>query len=496
MRTLLVLVCLVLSCLHSQAQEALSTDKAATAIDAMPSTQTPELSDKLITTINRKYKRLNDRISRQTTKYIDDLEKQEEKLQRELTKKDSNAAKQLAIKNKIYFAQLRKKMEDAQTHPKEMNQYIPNVDSLTVASRFLNQNSVQINDPAIAKALATNTQQLQGRMQAAAEIRRLMTEHKNKLRKQLGTLGVDKQLNAISKQTYYYNQQVAEYKSLLKDKHKAQQKLLSVLKQHTGFNTFMQQNSFLGKLFPQPQQNEMQVLPAGFSSRQDVLKDLQARFGNDAASLLQQQGNNPIQQQIDKAKKQYGELKNKTAELTKEKVADADMPHFKPNSQKTKTFGQRLQWGFNMQSTKSNRWLPATSDIAITIGYKLNDKAVIGIGGSYKMGWGSDWQNIQLTTQGMGIRTFTDIKLPKAKGWIGLLTRNIWITGGYEWNYTPAIAEKNAAINDWQQACLLGISKKIKTGKKTAQVQLLYNLLNKQNTPYQQPLVLRIGWVK
>lgn len=74
------------------------------------------------------------------------------------------------------------------------------------------------------------------------------------------------------------------------------------------------------------------------------------------------------------------------------------MPDCKPNTQKAKTFLQRA----NVQSQKTNRILPVTSDLAYTAGYKLNDKSVIGVGVSYKLGWGSGWQHITLTNQGMG----------------------------------------------------------------------------------------------
>ena len=57
-------------------------------------------------------------------------------------------------------------------------------------------------------------------------------------------------------------------------------------------------------------------------------------------------------------------------------VADADMQNFKPNTQKSKSFLKRLEFGMNIQSVKSNLMLPTTSDIALTIGYKLNPQYI------------------------------------------------------------------------------------------------------------------------
>jgi hypothetical protein len=49
-------------------------------------------------------------------------------------------------------------------------------------------------------------------------------------------------------------------------------------------------------------------------------------------------------------------------------------------------------------------------------------KAVIGFGAGCKIGWGKDISNIHLTSQGVSLRSYVDLKL---KG-------GIWISGGYE----------------------------------------------------------------
>jgi hypothetical protein len=69
--------------------------------------------------------------------------------------------------------------------------------------------------------------------------------------------------------------------------------------------------------------------------------------------------------------------------------SDAAMPEgFKPNNQKNKNFLQRLEYGANIQSQKATNFFPVTSDLGLSVGYKLNDKSIIGIGASYKIGLG------------------------------------------------------------------------------------------------------------
>jgi hypothetical protein len=130
-------------------------------------------------------------------------------------------------------------------------------------------------------------------------------------------------------------------------------------------------------------------------------------------------------------------------------------------------------------------------DIALTVGYKLNNKSVAGIGASYKMGLGSI-DNIIFTNQGISIRSFLDWKLKK----------QFFISGGWEMNYLATIPTQNILLpkvtnNSWQQAALAGISKKIKIKTKLfkeTKMQLLYDFLAKQHSPISQPILFRMGY--
>jgi hypothetical protein len=102
------------------------------------------------------------------------------------------------------------------------------------------------------------------------------------------------------------------------------------------------------------------------------------------------------------------------------------------------------------------------------------------------MGWGKDVSHISLSSQGIGLRSYVDIKL---KG-------SIWITGGYEQNYMQGF-DKIPLLNDyskWQQSGLLGLSKKYKVGKKTGNMQLLWDFLSYEQTPQTQALKFRVGY--
>jgi hypothetical protein len=172
-----------------------------------------------------------------------------------------------------------------------------------------------------------------------------------------------------------------------------------------------------------------------------------------------------------------------------------DLQGFKPNDQRTKTFWKRLEYGTNFQTTKSN-FFPVTTDIALSVGYKLNNKSTIGIGASYKLGWGENIKHISITQQGVGLRSFLDVKI---KG-------SFYASGGFEYNYqplSPEVITNVASLGKWQdptawtRSGLIGISKivsiKSKFFKKT-KVQLLWDFLSYQQVPRIQPVKFRVGY--
>ena len=164
------------------------------------------------------------------------------------------------------------------------------------------------------------------------------------------------------------------------------------------------------------------------------------------------------------------------------------MPGFKPNMQKTKTFLQRLEYGTNLQTAKSGYYFPTTTDFGLSVGYKMNDKSILGLGASYKMGWGSSWNDIRFTHQGVGLRSFLDYKL---KG-------SFYASGGFEYNYLQLYDGLLPGANTaWQRSGLLGLSKvlslKSKFFKQT-KMQLLWDFLSYSQVPRGQELKFRVGY--
>ena len=362
-------------------------------------------------------------------------------------------------------------------------QYIPNLDSLKTTLKFLDANGVggKVKD-ALSKAGS-----LQNKFQQADEIKQFIRERKEHLKSICEKLGMAKQLKKINKQVYYYAAQIKEYKEILKDPKKIEKKALELLSKTKLWKDFMMKNSLLASLFKMPgDPNDpiSQANLAGLQTRLQVGNLIQQQVAAGGPNAQQQ-----FQQNLLAGQEQLSQLKDKVLKFGGSSSEDIMPEGFKKNEQKTKSFLKRLEYGANIQSQKASNFFPTTSDIGLSVGYKPNDQSVIGIGASYKMGWGRGWNNIHISNQGLGLRSYIDWRM---KG-------SLWISGGYEQNYKTEIKsiDQLKDYSAWQSSGLIGVSKiismKSKLFKKT-KIQVLWDFLSYRAVPVGQPLIFRVGY--
>jgi hypothetical protein len=271
---------------------------------------------------------------------------------------------------------------------------------------------------------------------------------------------------------------LSNYRDLFNDPEKIEKTVVSLLSKNPAFNQFYSQHSQLSGLFNvgSASQNLSNLdLYQTQSSVQGILNNAVNTSGINPADFMRQQ--------LSSAKEQLSQLKD---QLFQNSSTSGEMPDFKPNSQKTKIFKQRLEYGFNVQFEKKNQWIPGGVNIAGTIGYKLNDKSIMGLGLSYQAGLGSI-QKIEITHEGIGLRSFIDWKLKK----------QIFITGGYEMNHQSGFKkiEQLKDLRAWQQSGLIGLSKKYKiTKNKKGNLQILWDFLSYQQVPRTPAIIYRLGY--
>lgn len=444
------------------------------------------LNSKLVDAVSRKYQTMEKKLASYSERSLKKLQRQEQKIQKKLSAKDSVAARQLSEESQSKYAHLLQEIKNSSgKFSPSLKNYVPGLDSIQTTFMFLDKSNKGLSMTNVEKikqikAVSDHINQLQLQLQSADVIKQFIKERRQQLKQQLDSYGLDKELRQFNKQVYYYQEQVREYNNLLHDPEKVEQKILGMVRETPAFKDFMAKSSLFAQLFP---------IPAGYGTDQ-ALQGLQTRIAvqQQLSQRLAGAGANPqqyLQQQVQQAQSALGKLKDKANQMGGGS-GDLEIPDFKPNQQKTKTFWKRLEYGLSIQSQKTNPFLPTTSDIVLTTGYRLNDKSTIGLGAGFKLGWGKNIKQINLTAQGMSLRSFLDIKL---KG-------SIWISGGYEENYQQEFAKidqlKN--VNAWQKSGLLGLTRKYKIGKKKGNLQLLWDFLSYSQLPATQPLKFRIGY--
>lgn len=474
---LLLLTILSFSCL---AQE--HPDKVQGTID---------LPSKFLSKIQRRTSSLNDQLTRQTERYLQKITRREERLRKKLLKTDPAAAKALFPDFTSQYTALSNKLStdtgNGTIHI--AGEYQAYTDSLQGMLRYLqtDQAGLKVNTPQLQSSLK-EFQTLEARLKDADEIKSYIRQRKQQIGEYIqqhtnlsGMLGKD--YKALNEDVYYYSQQVRQYREILNDPDKLTKEALTLLNKLPAFQAFMKQNSQLAGLFN---------LPGNYGSTA-TLNGLQTR--DQVAALIQGQistagpgGAAALQSNIQAAESQLQSYKDKLTKLGNGS-GDIDMPDFKLNNQKTKTFWNRLEYGANFQTTRNNYAFPTVSDFGLSVGYKLSDRNIVGLGASYKLGWGNGIQHIRFSSQGTGLRSFLDIKI---KG-------SFSASGGLEYNYTTPFRSMQQLHNwdNWTKSGLIGVSKtvsmKSRVFKKT-KVQLLWDFLSYQQVPKTQALLFRIGY--
>lgn len=481
MKVLLFTIVLLCVSLCTYSQESQSTaDKIA------------DFPTRFLDKLNKKASHLEDKVLNYSEKTLRRLEKQEKKLYKKLYKKDSIAAKQLLQSGQEGYSKLREQLAGGGNAVQRGRQYLSRFDTLNTSLKFLSQN---------AGKLITNQQALQGKLQGATKsmaglsdklqqaeaIQKYLKDRRQLLRDNLQRVGLVKELRKYNQQAYYYAAQIKEYKAILEDPKRLEQKAIGLLRKLPLFQKFMQQHSELAALFPEPANYGTLQSLAGLQTRasvQNLIQQQIAAGGPNAQAM--------IQQNLQAAQGMLNQLKDKVLKSPHlgEGQGEVDIPEdLKVNPYKTKRAKDRLEFGTNLQSTRAGVYWPVTTDIGLSVGYRLNPSSVVGIAGAYKLGLGKDIRNIRLSHQGIGFRTFMDWKLKGA----------FFISGGAEWNYRSEFKRVEALKNFsyWQRSALVGLSKtvsiKSKFFKKT-KIQIMYDLLWRTEVPTKQPLVFRTGY--
>lgn len=444
------------------------------------------VSKKYMEQVSSKTEKYYKAITGKTERTLEKLARWENKIKGLLERASPATAQRLFGNNQLTFASLLQQYKQGRAAGDAyMAKYDQYRDELNGTLKYLDEKRNELDKKVLGplQKARTSTSKLDSQVRNTEVVQQFIKERKKLLMQEaVKYIGQSKYLQKINKEAYYYAETLRNYKEIFSDPAKAEQAALQLLKKIPAFNDFLRKNSMLAQLFGSPDVSGGQSL-AGLQTRAQVNNLIQQQIAGGGPNAQQQ-----FQQNLQAAQSQLNEWKDKIFRAGGSS-SDDELPGFRPNMQKTKTFWQRVEYGMNVQTQKATSYFPVTSDIGVSAGYKLSDKSVIGVGASYKLGWGRGWDHVNITNQGMGLRSYVDIKL---KG-------SFWISGGYEQNYRAAFSDLDQLKDRtaWQQSGLIGISKvisvKSKAFKRTS-MKLLWDFLSYQQVPRTQAVVFRVGY--
>jgi len=475
---------MALLCLFQQVSYGQVVDSAADKVAHFPS--------RLFARLQSKTSSLDRQLTTQTTIMLRRMQRQEDRMRRKMAGLDSIGAASLFLHSSQQYEDLIRKIQTDSGKGRIPLQgtYMPYVDSLQGVLTFLQKNPQLVNSVNAKKLqdAVSQFQSLQVKVQDADQVKAFVQQRKQDISRYLaqhanlhGSFGKD--YAELNQNVYYYSQQVRQYKEMWNDPSQMERKVLQLLNKLPAFQSFMKNNSQLAGLFGLPTNYGSPESLIGLQTRSQVAQQIQGQVAAAGPG-----GPAALQSNLQSAQSQLDGYKEKLNKLGQGN-GDIDMPDFKPNDQKTKSFLHRLELGTNFQTTHNNYYFPTVTDLGISLGYKLGHSNIVGIGASYKIGWGNGLQHLALSSQGAGLRSFLEIKI---KGTFSA-------TGGLEYNYTTPFSSfqdiKN--IQRWTHSGLIGISKTISMKSqlfKKTKLQLLWDFLSYQQVPRTQPLLFRVGY--
>jgi hypothetical protein len=450
-------------------------------------TQLADIPANFMENVDANASKWENKLVSRSTKYLKKLARTEVTIKRKLTLSDSNIAKQLFEEASEKYRHFQEKLNATTgSFSQYGHTYIALLDSVKTALNFLQQGNISLiksTKLAELQSALSRISSLQGKLNQAEEIRDFIRERKQFLEEQLGRLGLLKELRKFRKEAWYFQAELIEFKQAINEPDKLISKSIYHLQKLESFQEFFRQHSQLASMFRLPA-NGAPVDPAvlnGMQTREALQNLLQQRFGSGSVNVEQM-----LQQQVSQAQSQLTQLRDKMSKIGNAS-SELPMPDFKPNSMKTtKNIWKKLELGINIQSVRANNFLPVTTDVGLSAGFKPHDKTILGVGFSGKIGWGSDIRHMSISYQGVGIRSFIEHN----KGFFHL-------TGGYEMNYRHLFSEfeQLKEYNAWSKSALIGLTKKYKVGNKLkGSIQFLYDLLWRDQVPQSKPLLFRVGY--
>lgn len=281
---------------------------------------------------------------------------------------------------------------------------------------------------------------------------------------------LQKYYTPLSKDSYYLNQQLGEVQKIFQNSDKLEKEFFGRISSDPAFSKYFQSNSTLSSI----------KIPENWGKTIEGLQTNNFVKGIQSADInqLSEAGKEKIINLISEGAKSIESMKNDFPKLTNA----SDVPDFKPNALKTKSFTKRIKYGIDFQLDPSKEFYPSGILGGLNLGYQLDLNSMIGIGFAIHSLFNSKEEVKGIPDNNLSLRSFFDKRIKGV----------VFFTTGYERNYSNTDFK---FIKPNEEHLLSGLKFKYGFGSKLGfQISLLYDFLYDQHIPISKQLVYRIGY--
>lgn len=436
----------------------------------------------------------NSRIDRQQKRLLNNLRRKEIRFARKLKKSDSAAYAKYNEQPTSFDSISKVDITDSLISLSLIKKKNTAIDSLKKIQAFAANTTSKIQLPGGVPDQTKDLNKLQLELNARNHINELITKRTSFLK----TLGSDQTkhssvLSGIEKQAFYGKARMKVFKEMQEDPSVVEEKALEYLHGTPGFSKYMSNASSANGTQGLSTTDPAQLEKLGYQTKQLVQKNLQDKFGSNLGSVSQkmsgdlkgwQDRQKDLTSNIKQVRKSAGQIKA------------TEKPSFKVNPMRGLPLCKRIEKQYNWQTTRAANGMPALLDMAAMAGFKHTPRLTYGAGIATSIGLGQSWQNIHISFQGAGLRTFATWK------W----QYGIAAYAGYERMYKQAAFKNEKPPGDWQptshdkhkysETILVGLTKNYSINAKyTGAIQVLYDIWWQQNG-LTNPIVLRFVTIK
>ena len=436
----------------------------------------------LKTFLDSRVRKTEEKVRKNSIDVINRLQTAEREMIASISKRDSSIRNRESEINEFYIVQEKILNQTGESLGNSRHYYTPLLDSIQGVLRFLNtENELKTIAGPETDNLLKEFYDVQANLDRLTSFEKMLNGRIDGIINSYPKDLVDRYTKRLHKLVNEYSDKVRKIKELYESPGKKVTGVFSKFSRSEKFQAFMNKNSMLASFFRLPG-NGIKLEPqeiVGLQTRKSVEQLMASQLGIPGISI-DQQVNSMFQRSQSLMPQDQMDSLNISGGVAEDDVKQKDR---KPVvSEKQRKWG----FGFNFQTTRYNGIFPVTIDFGGQVNYRISDKFYTGVGISYKLGLGNNFQSIKLTHEGVGLRSGMDFNIKKS----------FFVSGGFEVNYFQRITDFDQLkdLSQWQNSALLGAMQKVKIGRSSSTIQLMYDFLHNKHVPRTQPVLFRFGY--